>query len=379
MMEDSRRSMAGTGALTPPAHGSIAPAGGPATMVESILEPNLPIIDPHHHLWDLTALLGTIPEPKPPFVATVARTPYYVFDQLRRDLQSGHRVIGTVFMECGAFYRADGPAELRPVGEVEFVNGVAAQSASGLYGELRAAAAIVGHADMTLGDRVRPVLEALIAAGNGRFKGIRHAAGWDADADLLGPLQSRQGLLAGSAFRAGFKLLAPMGLTFDAWVLEPQLDEVLQLARAFPDTTIVLDHCGTPLNVNGYRGKLGEYFGRWRAAIQALAQCPNVTVKLGGLAMSFCGMPEEGPEAGVSSEALAAMWRPYLETCIEAFGPDRAMFESNYPVDQWGASYATLWNTFKRVTSGASAEDKRALYAGTAARVYEIEQLMAGV
>ena len=348
-------------------------------MVEDILEPGLPIIDPHHHLWDLTALLGALPEPRPPFVATVARTPYYTFDQLRRDLQSGHRVIGTIFMECGAFYRADGPAELRSVGEVEFVNGVAAQAASGLYGELRAAAAIVGHADLTLGDRVRPVLEALCAAGNGRFRGIRQAAAWDPDADILGPLQSRQGLLASDSFRAGFEALAPMGLSFDAWVLEPQLGDVVQLARAFPDTSIILDHVGTPLNIGSYRGTLGENFGRWRASIRALAQCPNVTVKLGGLAMAFCGMPEEGPEAGLSSEALAAMWRPYLETCIEAFGPLRAMFESNYPVDKWGASYATLWNAFKRITSGASADDKRALYAATAARAYGIEHLLVGI
>ena len=308
----------------------------------------------------------------------MARTPYYTFQELRADATSGHNVIGTVFMECGAFYRSDAPPELKVVGEVDFVNGVAAQSASGIYGPFRACAAIIGHADMTLGDRAKPVLEALIAAGSGRFRGIRHQGAWDADPEVLGPpFHAGPGLLASDAFHAGFRHLAPLGLTFDAWVLEPQLSDVLTLARKFPETTIVLDHCGTPLNIAGYRGTLSATFPRWKASIQALAACPNVSVKLGGLAMAFCGMPEEGPEAGLSSEALARLWAPYVETCIEAFGPERAMFESNYPVDKWGASYATLWNTFKRITAGASAAEKRALYAGTAAKVYGLEALLA--
>jgi L-fuconolactonase len=349
----------------------------PEVAKEAILEPDLPIIDPHHHLWDLTPLLSVFPEPLHPFVAAVARTPYYTFQELRADATSGHNVIGTVFMECGAFYRSELSPELKVVGEVEFVNGVAAQSASGIYGDFRACAAIIGHADMTLGDGAKPVLEALVAAGGGRFRGIRHQGAWDADPEVLGPpFHAPPGLLASDAFHAGFRHLAPMGLTFDAWVLEPQLGDVLALARKFPDTTIVLDHCGTPLNIASYRGTLCDTWDRWKASIQALAACPNVSVKLGGLAMAFCGMPEEGPEAGVSSEALAKLWRPYIETCIEAFGPQRAMFESNYPVDKWGASYATLWNTFKRITAGASAADKRALYAGTAAKVYGLESLL---
>ena len=137
-----------------------------------------------------------------------------------------------------------------------------------------------------------------------------------------------------------------------------------------------LDHCGTPVGVASYKGKLHENFDRWRHAIRELAACPNVTVKLGGLAMAFCALPEDGPAAGHGSEHLAALWRPYIETCIEAFGPDRAMFESNYPVDRWGASYPVLWNTFKRLTQGASAEEKRTLYAGTPARVYQLEHLL---
>ncbi len=348
-------------------------------MTEAILEPELPIIDPHHHLWDLRPLLPVFPEPHHPFIAAIAGAPYYTFDALNAEVGSGHNVIATVFMECGAFYTAGASDALKVVGEVEFVNGVAAQSASGLYGDLRLCAAIIGHADLTLGDRVTPVLEALQAA-SGRFRGIRHSASWDADPAVLGaPFHAPQGLLGSDAFRAGFKHLAPQGLSFDVWVLEPQLGDVIALARAFPETSIVLDHCGTPLNIASYHGRLHERFEPWRTAIRELASCPNVTVKLGGLAMAFCGMPDHGPAAGLSSEVLAAMWRPYIETCIEAFGAERAMFESNYPVDRWGADYATLWNAFKRLTHGASNEEKRALYAGTAARVYGIEELLAGV
>lgn len=348
-------------------------------MTEQILEPDLPIIDPHHHLWDLRPLLSMLPEPHHPFVQAVALSAYYTFDQLRADLQTGHRVIGTVFMECGAFYRAEGEEALKPVGEVEFVNGVAAQGASGVYGEYRPCAAIVGHADLTLGSGAGRVLDALAAAAPGRFRGIRHQGAWDADGEILGaPFNAPEGLYGHENFRAGFRELAARRLTFDAWVLEPQIADVTALARAFPDTTIVLDHCGTPLGTGVYRGRLHERFEPWRASIRELASCPNVHVKLGGLAMSFCGMPEHGPAAGLSSETLAAMWRPYVETCIEAFGPDRAMFESNYPVDKWGADYATLWNAFKRLTLGSSPDEKRALYAGTAARVYGVEHLLAG-
>ena len=345
-------------------------------MTEAILEPDLPIIDPHHHLWDLRPMMGAFPEPVHPFIAAIARSAYYTFNELHADTTSGHNVIGTVFMECGAFYRNGASDTLKVVGEVEYVNGVAAQSASGLYGNQRLCAAIIGHADLRLGDGARGVLETLMAT-TARFKGIRHQGAWDANPDTLGPpFHAPPGLYRDAAFREGFKHLGELGLTFDAWVLEPQLADVIDLARAFPDQPICLDHCGTPLGMGPYRGKLHERFDGWRQAIHDLAACPNVTVKLGGLAMSFAGMPDHGPEAGLSSETLAAMWRPYIETCIEAFGPTRAMFESNYPVDKWGASYPVLWNAFKRLTLGASADEKRALYAGTAARFYGIEDLL---
>jgi predicted TIM-barrel fold metal-dependent hydrolase len=345
-------------------------------VTEEILEPDLPIIDPHHHLWDLRPLMGAFPEPLHPFIASVGLSPYYTFNELHADVSSGHKVIGTVFMECGAFYRAAASAALKVVGEVEYVNGVAAQSASGLYGDARLCDAIVGHADLTLGDGAREVLEALIAASP-RFKGIRHSAAWDADPAVLGPpFHHPQGLYLDAKFREGMRHVGELGLSFDAWLLEPQLEDFLALARAFPDQPMVLDHCGTPLGIGPYHGRLHERFDTWRAKIREIAGCPNVSIKLGGLAMSFCGMPDHGPAAGLSSEVLAAMWRPYIETCIEAFGPDRAMFESNYPVDKWGASYPVLWNAFKRITRGASAEEKRALYAGTAARVYRMNGLI---
>ena len=350
-------------------------------MTEAILDPELKIIDPHHHLWDLRPLLPAFPEPRHPFIEAIAGAAYYTFDELQEDtrggLDGGHNILCTIYMECGAFYDPSRGDALKSVGEIEFVNGVARQGASGLYGEYRPCAGIVGHADLTLGGAVTPVVEALVTAGNGRLRGIRHAAAWDADPQVLGPpFHAPAGLYVSDAFRDGFKAYAQFGLTFDAWLLEPQLGDVLDLAKSFPQQTIVLDHCGTPLNIASYRGTLDEHFDRWRGSIRSLAECENVIVKLGGLAMAFCGMPEQGPMAGCSSESLADLWKPYIETCIEEFGPDRAMFESNYPVDRWGASYEVLWNTFKRLAQAYSPKEKHALFAGTAARVYGVEHLL---
>jgi len=345
-------------------------------MTEAILEPDLKIIDPHHHLWDLRPMLPMFPEPHHPFIAAIAPHAHYTFDALHAHLASGHNIVATVFMECGAFYNGAYGDALKPVGEVEFVNGVAAQSASGLYGPARYCAGIVGHADLTRGAAAGAVLDAL-AAASPRFRGIRHAAAWDADPAVLGaPFHHPEGLYRDPAFREGFAELGKRGLTFDAWLLEPQLPDLIDLARAFPDQPICLDHCGTPVGIGAYKGRLHERFDEWRRNIRALAACENVVVKLGGLAMAFCALPEEGPCAGHGSEHLAALWRPYVETCIEAFGPERAMFESNYPVDSWGADYAVLWNAFKRLARGASAEEKAALFAGTAARFYGIEEVL---
>jgi predicted TIM-barrel fold metal-dependent hydrolase len=339
---------------------------------EQILEPELPIVDPHHHLWDRRNYAAPA-APEHPFMTAIADARRYLLDELMADTGSGHNVVATVFVECGAFYKADGPVDLRPVGETEFVNGVAAMSASGLYGDMRACAGIVSRADLLLGDGVVEVLEAHVAAGGGRFRGIRNSASWDADKEVLGPLNRVEaGLYLRDDFRQGFRHLAPMGLSFDAWLLEPQLLDVIDLARAFPETTIVLDHVGTPVGRGSYQGRLPERFDAWRTNIRELAKSPHVNVKLGGLAMAFCNFPSFLAQPRAPSEQLAEEWRPYIETCIEAFGPQRCMFESNFPVDMGSCSYATLWNAFKRIAAGASAAEKTALFSGTASKVYRL-------
>ncbi len=342
---------------------------------EAILEPDLPIIDPHHHLWDRPAsVVSALATSAHPFAKVIARSPRYLLDELLADLSGGHKVIATVYMECGAMYRASGPAAMRPVGETEFVTGVAAMGASGIYGEARPCAAMVGHVDLTLGEGAGPVLEAHMAAGGGRFRGVRHSCSWDADPDVLGPLARTQpGLYLSDTFRGGFAQLAPRGLSFDAWLLEPQLPELIDLVRAFPETPVVLDHVGTPLGIAGYAGRREERFGLWRDNIHALAASPNVSVKLGGLAMAFTNFDSFMSEPAASSATLAAEWRPYIETCIEAFGPRRCMFESNFPVDLGACDYAVLWNAFKIVAAGASDDEKADLFSETARRVYRVE------
>jgi predicted TIM-barrel fold metal-dependent hydrolase len=322
---------------------------------EPVLEPDLPIIDTHHHLWDRGGHRYFLPE----FLADVA---------------TGHRVVATVFLECHSMYRADGPAAMRPVGETEFVAGQAAMSASGLYGPTRVAAGIVGFADLTLGDRVEPVLEAHLRAGGGRFRGVRHAAAWDAS-DVIGNAATAEAphLYRRGDFRAGLTVLTRLGLALDAWVFHPQLGDVVELARAFPDTTIVLGHVGGVLGYGPYAGRAPEVFAAWKPRIAELAGCPNVVVKLGGMMMRLAAYDYRTQPKPPTSAELAALWRPYLETCIERFGAVRCMFESNFPVDKMGIGWAGLWNTFKRITAGASAAEKQALFSGTARRVYRLD------
>jgi predicted TIM-barrel fold metal-dependent hydrolase len=342
---------------------------------EPILEPDLPIVDPHHHLWDRTPVAAVpIPLPDHPFSRIIRNNPRYLLDEFLKDLQSGHNIRATVFLECGAMYRASGPDALKCVGETEFVNGVAAMSASGIYGEVRVAAGIVGHANLRLGDAVEDVLRAHIHAGNGRFRGIRHSASYDADMNILGLMANRHppGFYRDATFREGFKHLHKLGLSFDAWLLEPQLPDLIDLAHAFPDTQIVLDHVGTPVGMASYEGKREARFSIWKENIQKLARSENVTVKLGGLAMPFLGFPTFYSTPSASSETLAKEWKPYIETCIEAFGANRCMFESNFPVDSGSCTYPVLWNALKRVAQGYSAAEKTALFSGTAARVYRL-------
>ena len=324
---------------------------------EPILESELPIIDPHHHLWDRPGWR-------------------YLLDDLLTDTNSGHNIVATVFVQARSMHRKTGPVEMRPVGETEFVNGVAAMSTSGIYGKTKVCAGIVGHADLTLGDRVEPVLAAHVRAGGDRFRGIRHITAWDADASVRNPAYSPPpGLLADKSFRQGFAALGRLGLAFDAWLFHPQIDELAILARAFPDTRIVLNHVGGPIGIGAYGGKQREVFPGWAASIKALAACQNVCVKIGGLGMRLGGFGFHEQAQPPSSETLAATWRPYVETCIEAFGSSRSMFESNFPVDKGSYSYPVFWNACKLLTKGASSAERADLFAGTAARFYRLDAI----
>jgi predicted TIM-barrel fold metal-dependent hydrolase len=322
---------------------------------EEVLDPGRPIVDPHHHLWDRGGLR-------------------YMIEDMAADIASGHNVIATVYVEARSMYRATGPEALRPVGEVEFANGAAAMSASGGYGPARICAGIVGHANLLLGEGARPVLEAEITAGQGRFRGIRHSSAWDAETEVGGMYASRpQGLLLDPTFRKGFACLAPLGLSFDAWLFHPQIGELADLARAFPDTRIMLDHCGGPAGRGRFANRREETFGEWKASIQDIAKCPNVSVKLGGLAMCLLGYDFHLRPKPPSSEQAAAAWRPYIETCIEAFGAARATFESNFPPDKGQCSYQVIYNAFKRIAAQYSEAEKTALFSKTATDFYKLK------
>ena len=321
---------------------------------EDILEPLLPIVDPHHHLWE-------------------RRSHRYLLPELLADTGSGHNITHTVFIEAMAFYREAGPLECKPLGEVEFANGVAAMSASGIYGATRACAGIVGHVNLHRGAAAREVLDAMQRAASGRLRGIRHAGAWDASDELPNShTNPPPGLYADPLFREGFALLAPMGLSFEAWQYQPQLPDVIALARAFPQTSIVLNHIGAPLGVGPYAGQGEAMFAHWKQHISELARCNNIVVKLGGLGMRIGMFDFHLRARPPTSTELAQAWRPWIEHCIAAFGPARCMFESNFPVDKITSSYAVLWNAFKRLAAGASAAEKHALFSATASRVYRL-------
>jgi predicted TIM-barrel fold metal-dependent hydrolase len=248
---------------------------------------------------------------------------------------------------------------------------LAAMSDSGGYGPTRVAAGIVGYADLALGEAVEPVLEAHLRAGGGRFRGVRHSAAWDAD-PVIGNGHPTPGLLARPAFRAGLRRLTSLGLAFDLWVFHTQLAEALDVVRACPDSTFILGHCGGPLGYGPYAGKRDEVFAQWRAGMAALAGCPNVVVKLGGMMMRLAAYDYGALAMPPSSAELAEHWKPYILTCIELFGAERCLFESNFPVEKMGIGYGEIWNAFKRIADGASEGEKRALFAGTAKRVYRL-------
>jgi L-fuconolactonase len=321
---------------------------------EPALEPELPIVDPHHHLW--------------------VRPGYrYMLDDFLADANTGHNIVATVFVQANSMYRDSGPVEMRPVGETEFVNGMAAICASGYCGKTKVAAGIVGYADLRLGSRVEPVLAALLRAGGDRFRGIRNGAAWDADTSLLNPNNRvPPGLLGDKTFREGFAVLGGLGLSFDVSILHPQLNDVANLAGAFPDTKIVLNHVGRLVGIGAYAGKLSEQFPLWAASIKALAAHENVYVKVGGLGQAINGLGFEKQAEPPSSAMVANAMRPYVETCIEAFGTRRSMFESNFPPDKEGFSYPVYWNACKLLTRGASRTERTDLFSGTAARFYRL-------
>ena len=319
---------------------------------EAPLEPELPIIDPHHHLSD--SLWGG-----------------YLQDDLLADLGSGHRIESTVFIQVGFSYRADGPEHLRPVGETERVVAIAGQTDAAQAGT-RVCEGIVSFADLALGARVEETLTAHLQAAAGRFRGIRcHAA---AHAQFqYGVMHSPPlHLYMDPKFREGYATLARFGLTFDSWAYHTQLDELHDLACAFPDIPVVIDHIGVPLGVGPYAGQRDAVFAEWKRLLQKFAPLPNVCIKLGGLGMSVFGFGFHQADRPPTSAELAQAWGPYILTCIEIFGSSRCMFESNFPVDKGTCSYQVLWNTFKRITAGMSEDEKRQLYRDTAARFYRL-------
>ena len=325
-----------------------------AKLEEDVLEPDLPIVDPHHHLW----LRGGYT---------------YLMPELAADMDCGHNIAATVFAECHSMYRKDGPEEERSLGETEFVTGQAAMSASGEFGPARACAVMFGNVDMTLGAAAEPLLERHIEASGGRFRGVRYSTGWDAD-DRIRSVAPESGMLVEGKVKEAASILARLGLALDSWLYHPQLDEVAELADAVPDLTIVLNHVGSPILGGPYRGRRDEVFAEWRERIRRVGERENVYVKLGALPIR---MPDFAGDRSLppGSEEVAAAWRPWIETCIEAFSPARAMYESNFPVQKRWCSYQVCWNAFKRISQEATATEKADLFAGAAARAYRIDGL----
>lgn len=325
-------------------------------VVEEIIEPDRPIVDPHHHLW------------------RHRETPYLLED-LWGDTGSGHNIEQTVFVECAAEYRTDGPPELMPVGETEFVAEVAATSAQGPEGSARIGA-IVSHADMLLGEASGAVLDAHIEAGNGLFRGIRHAGGFD-DSDVVRNSHSNpsKDLYERPAFHAGLRELANRGLTFDAWNYHHQIPALTSMARAVPEVTIIFDHFGGPLGIGPYEGKRDEIFAQWKKDVTDLASCPNVFPKIGGLAMPINGFDWHKQDKPATSDEFVTAQRDYYLHMIDVFEPNRCMFESNFPVDKQSISYPVLWNGLKKMAAGFSEDEKEDLFRGTASRVYKIAPL----
>ena len=322
-----------------------------ASGTEAALEPQMPIIDAHHHFYD-----------RPGWT--------YLLDEYLADAQSGHNITASVYMQALTHYRQSGPDELRPVGETAYVTRATASSQTG---KPRVAQGIVGYADMRRGAAVREVLEAHLEAADGRFRGVRHLVTWDADPSLVNPLSAApRGLLLDRNYRAGVAQLGPLGLSYDAWLFFPQLPELFDLAKAYPDTPVIINHCGGIVRIASYEDRRKEVFDSWSQSMRELAQLPNVYVKVGGLGMRINGFHFEKGDLPPSSEQLAQAWKPWMHTCIETFGAERCMFESNFPVDKGSYPFSNGWNAFKRLTAQASPGEREALFRGTVAKVYRL-------
>ena len=344
-----------TAPTIPPPHLKVRP-DWLAARQESPLEPDRELVDAHHHLWNRPETSGR----------------YLLADLLADITGSGHRVTRTVYVQARSMYRTSGPEALRSVGEVEFAAAIAREAATG---PVEACAAIVGSADLTLGDDVGPVLEALEAAGDGRLRGIRTPVAWHDDPEVRSsPVLPPPGLMLDAWFRAGARRVSQAGLSLDVWAYHTQLAEVADLATALPDLIVVVDHAGGPLGIGRHAGREAETLAEWRAGMQRLAELPNVRVKLGGLAMHVSGLRFHQAPLPPSSEALASIWRPFVDTSIDLFGPRRCLFESNFPVDKGMVGYGCLWNAFKRLAAGYSEAEKAALFAGTASEVYRLSR-----
>ncbi len=314
---------------------------------EEVIEPDLPIVDAHHHLWDKPGSL-------------------YRAHEMTADLDSGHRIVGTIFAEGRCHFRQDGPEELRPVGETEtVVEWLEAEGRPGL------GVGFVGYVDLALGERIGPVLDAHVEAGKGRFRGVRGSTAWHADPEARGSILSPPpGLLYDPGFRAGLREVQKRGLVFDAWMYHTQLGELADLATAMPELAIVINHQGGPLGIGPYEGRRAEVWSDWEHFMTRLARFPNLSVKLGGFGMLMAGFDFHDRQRPASSQELADAWGPYMRRCIELFGAERCMFQSNFPVDKGTTSYLLLWNAFKRIAHDFSADEKHALFFGSANRTY---------
>ena len=325
----------------------------------------LPVIDAHHHL---------LARPRPAFAEIMDGIERFLVDDLEAAADPALNLVATVVVEGHSMYRRDGAVAFRPVGETEFLNGQAAMAASGLYGRCHAAAAIVAKADLTLGDVVDDLLDAHLAAAPCRLRGIRQGAAWDPDPSIVGHLfKGGPRLYLSDAFQAGAKRLAARGLSLDAFVLSPQIGEVIALARAVPDLRIILCHAGIPVGIGRFEGRQEEHFFAWREAMRGLAQCENVAVKLGGLGCFINGFDSYRARPRATPEALSADWAPHMHETIALFGADRCMLESNYPVDAGSGDYNTIWRAHQITVSGYSQDERAALFAGTAARLYRLD------